>query len=288
MWRAAIGGGLLTVVTAALKMRIVDAHLPPFLEGLASGTNYAVSFVLLQVFGLVLATKQPAATAATFAGIVRDNRGAERSNKIADFVSHITSTQLAAALGNVVAVAAGSIVFDRLWRLLFTQPFLTPKSAEHVYEMLNPLHSATAFYAIVTGIILWLAALAGGWCENFATYYRITDAVAEHPVGTHVGQKTNREFCRHTREKSGGMVNEHCARIPAWFCTGHRLLLRGSAGRSPRNAILRHVSLGGSPVRKRSIGQSLALLCDGRNRRGLRFKSFCQLYYCRYRCTASL
>jgi site-specific recombinase len=68
MWRAAIGGGLLTVFTAALKMRIVDAHLPPFLEGLASGTNYAVSFVLLQVFGLVLATKQPAATAATFAG----------------------------------------------------------------------------------------------------------------------------------------------------------------------------------------------------------------------------
>jgi site-specific recombinase len=204
MWRAAIGGGLLTVVTAALKMRIVDAHLPPFLEGLASGTNYAVSFVFLQVFGFVLATKQPAATAATFAGIVRDNRGAERSNKIADFVSHITSTQFAAALGNVVAVAAGSIVFDRLWRLLFTQSFLMPKSAEHVYEMLNPLHSATAFYAIVTGIILWLAALAGGWCENFATYYRITDAVAEHPVGTHVGQKRTASFADALEKNLGG------------------------------------------------------------------------------------
>ncbi len=54
MWRAALGGGLLTVITAALKMRIVDAHLPPFIEGFAAGTNYAVSFVLLQVFGLVL------------------------------------------------------------------------------------------------------------------------------------------------------------------------------------------------------------------------------------------
>ncbi len=80
MWRAAAGGGrLLTVITAALKMRIVDAHLPPFIEGLAAGTNYAVSFVLLQIFGLVLATKQPAATAATFAGIIRNNRGVERS-----------------------------------------------------------------------------------------------------------------------------------------------------------------------------------------------------------------
>jgi site-specific recombinase len=81
---------------------------------------------------------------------------------------------------------------------------LTPKSAEHVYEMLNPLHSATAFYAIVTGIILWLAALAGGWCENFATYYRITDAVAEHPVGTHVGQKRTASFADTLEKKLGG------------------------------------------------------------------------------------
>ena len=62
---------LLTVVTAAMKLRIMDAQLPPFVEGFASGTNYAVSFVLLQILGLVLATKQPAATAATFAGIIR-------------------------------------------------------------------------------------------------------------------------------------------------------------------------------------------------------------------------
>ena len=204
MWRAAIGGGLLTVGTAALKMRIVDAHLPPFLEGFASGTNYAVSFVLLQIFGLVLATKQPAATAATFAGIVRDNRGAERSNKIAEFVSHITSTQLAAALGNVLAVGAGSVVFDRLWRLITSHSFLEPQSAEHVFEMLNPLHSMTAVFAIVTGIILWLAALAGGWCENFATYYRITDAVAEHPVGSHVGQKRTASFAESLEENLGG------------------------------------------------------------------------------------
>ena len=62
MWAAAVGGGLLTVITAAVKLRIYDAHTPPFVEGFASGTNYAVSFVWLQILGLVLATKQPAAT----------------------------------------------------------------------------------------------------------------------------------------------------------------------------------------------------------------------------------
>ncbi|MGB7556843.1 MAG: hypothetical protein WBM04_20935 [Candidatus Korobacteraceae bacterium] len=188
MWRAAVGGGLLTVITAALKMRIVDAHLPPFIEGLAAGTNYAISFVLLQVFGLVLATKQPAATAATFAGIIRNNRGVERSSKLTDFVARITSTQLAAAIGNVVAVSSGAVLFEMLWSRIFAESYLAPESATHVYETLHPFASGTAFYAAVTGVILWLAALAGGWFENFAVYYRFTDAVAQHPLGLRVGK----------------------------------------------------------------------------------------------------
>ena len=188
MWRAAAGGGLLTVITAALKMRIVDAHLPPFIEGFAAGTNYAISFVLLQVFGLVLATKQPAATAATFAGIIRNNRGVERSSKLTDFVARITSTQLAAAIGNVVAVSLGAVLFEMLWSYVFAESYLRPESATHVYETLHPFASGTAFYAAVTGVILWLAALAGGWFENFAVYYRFTDAVAQHPLGLRVGK----------------------------------------------------------------------------------------------------
>ena len=186
MWRAAIGGGLLTVFTAAIKMRIVEAQLPPFVEGFASGTNYAVSFVLLQIFGLVLATKQPAATAATFAGIVRDNRGLERSTKIAYLVSHITSTQLAAAIGNVAAVSVGAVLFEKLWVVMFAHSYLPIESATYVYTTLHPFASLTGLYAIITGIILWMAALAGGWCENFATYYRITEAVAQHPMGARV------------------------------------------------------------------------------------------------------
>ena len=45
---------------------------PPF--GVSSA--FAVSFLLLQMFGLVLATKQPAMTAAALANIMRTQRGA--------------------------------------------------------------------------------------------------------------------------------------------------------------------------------------------------------------------
>ena len=204
MWAAALGGGLFTVVTAAVKLRIYDAHFPPFVEGFAAGTNYAVSFIFLQILGLVLATKQPAATAATFAGIIRESRGVERENKLSEFVSRITSTQLAAALGNVFAVSIGAIFFERLWLLVFSESYLAHETATHVYETLNPTSSGTALFAVQTGIILWMAALAGGWCENFAVYYRLTDAVAEHPLGLKIGLGRMKKISRRLQRNLGG------------------------------------------------------------------------------------
>lgn len=204
MWRAAIGGGLLTVLTAAIKLRIVEAHLPPFVEGFASGTNYAVSFVILQILHLVLATKQPAATAATFAGIVRNSRGVERSSKITDFVARITRTQLAAALGNVIAVSLGAVLFEKLWSLALHRSYLPPATADHVYETLNVFDLNTAIYAAVTGVVLWMAALAGGWCENFAVFYRLPEAIAEHPVGLQVGGARMQKIARVLDRNLGG------------------------------------------------------------------------------------
>jgi site-specific recombinase len=204
MWRAALGGGLLTVFTAALKMSIIGKHFPLFVEGFFVGTDYAVSFVLLQIFGLVLATKQPSMTAATFAGIVRRNRGNARWTKIADFVADITRSQLAAALGNIVAVVVGAVAFEKLWQRMFSKSYLPLKSAEHVYQTLHPFTSGTAFFAILTGVILWMAAMIGGWCENFSVYHRVTEAVAEHPFGMHVGKHRLRRWADFLERDLGG------------------------------------------------------------------------------------
>jgi site-specific recombinase len=187
MWLAAVGGGLLTVLTAAFKMRIVEQNYPLFVEGFFAGTNYAISFILLQVFGLSLATKQPSATAATFAGIVRNNPGNASWSKIADFTARISRTQLAAAIGNVIAVCIGSVALERLWRVMFSEHYLPAESARHVYEALHPFASGTIIYAAGTGVILWLAALIGGWCENFAVFHRLTEAVSQHPFGLRIG-----------------------------------------------------------------------------------------------------
>lgn len=187
MWGAAIGGGLVTVFTGAIKLHIVSQVWAPFVEGFLIGTNYAISFLILQIFGLALATKQPSMTAATLADIIRRNRGDTRRTKIADFAASISRSQLAAAMGNVIAVSAGAVVFDQFWRVTHGHAYLATRQAEHVYLSLRPLASGTAFFAAATGVLLWLAGLIGGWCENFAIYNRIPEAIAQHPLGQRIG-----------------------------------------------------------------------------------------------------
>jgi len=189
MWRAAAGGGLLTVFTAAIKMQVIEGHFPLAVEGFLVGTDYAVSFVLLQIFGLALATKQPSMTAATLAGIIRENRGVTRWSKISEFAADISRTQLAAAFSNVIAVCIGAVVFERLWLRMFQAHVLAAESAHHVTTTLHPFTSGTAIFAAFTGVLLWLAAVIGGWFENFAVYHRVPEAVAQHPFGLRVGAR---------------------------------------------------------------------------------------------------
>lgn len=188
IWVAAAGGGLLTVGTAAMKMAIAAAGLALFMEGMVSGINYAVSFLILQAFGLMLATKQPAMTAATFAAIIRDRKGGERLEVIVDYAACICHSQLAATIANVVVVATGAYAFDAAWKWVSGHSFLSTAEAAYVFHALSPVDSGTVFYAALTGCILYLAALVGGWVDNWAVYHRLPQAIAEHRLGLRFGR----------------------------------------------------------------------------------------------------
>jgi site-specific recombinase len=188
MWLAAAGGGLLTVGTAAIKTTITATHTPDFVHGFLYGLNYAISFLLLQHLHLVLATKQPAMTAAALATIVRERHGEERSREAADYFARIVRSQLAAAMGNVIVVALGCATFDFLWELFVGHPFLARKDAEAIYQQLSPVNSGTVFYAALTGVILWLGSVCGGWFDNLCAYHHVARAIAQHPAGRYLGR----------------------------------------------------------------------------------------------------
>jgi site-specific recombinase len=210
MWKAALGGGLLTVGTAAIKLMVTNRGLPPFVEGFLAGLNYAVSFVLMQNFHLALATKQPSMTGATLARIIHHCRDASKSDELVEYVARITRSQLAAALGNILAVSAGAVVFSMLWKFARGEPFLSVETAEYAVTSLNPLHSGTIFYAALTGVILWLSSLAGGWVENWAVYHQLPRAIEEHRFGAAVSPETlakiSQSFSRNIAGWGGSIV----------------------------------------------------------------------------------
>ena len=190
MWKAAIGGGLLTVGTAAIKLMVTHKGLPAFVEGFLAGLNYAVSFVIMQNYHLALATKQPSMTGASLARIIQRYQASSNSDELVAYVKRIVRSQLAAALGNILAVGAGAVVFSLLWRRLFGHPFLDLGTAEYAVKSMHPLHSGTAFFAALTGAILWLSSLAGGWIENWAVYHQLPKAISEHRLGAALKPKT--------------------------------------------------------------------------------------------------
>ncbi|HYN43566.1 MAG TPA: hypothetical protein VE129_17445 [Thermoanaerobaculia bacterium] len=204
IWLAAAGGGALTVFTAAFKMLVHEWHLAPFPESFLYGLNYAVSFLLMQTFGLVLATKQPAMTAAALAQIMREAKGEDREEKIAGFFARLTSSQLAAAISNVVTVGVGAAVFVGGWLLLAGRPWVDEKTAKATFLVLSPLDSGTIFFAALTGVLLWMGSLAGGWFENWSTYHRLPEGIARHPLGRVFGAERMRRIAESLSKNASG------------------------------------------------------------------------------------
>ena len=189
IWLAAAGGGLLTVATVAIKFKVTHSGMPLFVEGLLAGLNYAVSFMLMHHFHLILATKQPAMTAAALANVMRSRDVSERLDTMVEFTVRICRSQLAAAMANVAVVFAGAFVFNLLWHLMLGHNYLGAKEAQQVFQMLSPVNSGTVFYAALTGVILWMAAIFGGWMDNWSVYRRLPQGIADHRLGEHFGRK---------------------------------------------------------------------------------------------------
>ncbi|KAF0250282.1 MAG: adventurous gliding motility protein AgmG [bacterium] len=182
MLKSSAGGGILTSLTTIVKYLIISLPtLPLFFEGLLSSVNYAVSFLLIQGFGFTLATKQPAATAATLVGAMNQLHEEHKLSKLVEQIARTTRSQLAAVIGNICMAIPASLIMDFVWQIVFSHHFFDQEKSQHLLDTLNPFTSGTIVFAALTGILLWFSSIAGGWIENWVTYHRIADAVGVNP-----------------------------------------------------------------------------------------------------------
>lgn len=207
MLLSAGGGGVLTTGTAALKFLIGSAHFAPFVEGMLAACNYGGSFIVMQLLGFTLATKQPSMTAAALAGTLRDSAHHPDLSALVTMIARITRSQLAAAIGNVGMVIPATLAFNAFWRSRHEgAAFLNQETAEHVLQSLHPTQSGTIFYAALTGVLLWSSSIAAGWLENWAVYRRLPEAIAQHRYGRVLGRGTMRWLSRFLQRNIAGFA----------------------------------------------------------------------------------
>jgi site-specific recombinase len=259
MWSSGAGGGLITTATAAFKTAIAGAHFPLVVEGLLSGANYALSFVLIQLCGFTLATKQPSMTAAALAGILQRGPGPEREEALATYAARITRSQLAAAFANVAFVAIGAFLFDLWWWSSQGAPFVTPEKSDSILRSMHPFESGLALYAAQTGVVLWASSLIAGWVENFAVYHRLPQAIAEHRLGE--WSWIGRARC----EAAARWFARHVSGIGGSVALGFLLAFTPIVGRATGLPLdVRHVTLSTGQVALACLGSTHSIFSDPR------------------------
>ncbi|WP_341744165.1 site-specific recombinase [Azonexus hydrophilus] len=179
MWRSAAGAGILIGIMALLKIKAAALGAPLFVEAFLFSMIYGLGFVTIFLLGFTVATKQPAMTAQTLAGLLdglKPNRQADLE-RIADVAAAVSRSQLAAIGGNVMVALPVAILVSLAAAFLFGGPPVDTAKAAHLMADLDPLSWAVP-HAAIAGFYLFLSGLISGYFDNRAAYANIGPRIA--------------------------------------------------------------------------------------------------------------
>ena len=180
MLAKAAGGGAVIGLTTWVKFALYTLGLSAFWMGFAAGLNYAMSFVLVQLLHLTVATKQPAVTAPAMVAKLRDLKSNDSVRSFVDEVAHLFRSQVAAIVGNVgLVVPVVLLISALLWHFRGAH-MIDVEHARHVLHDLN-LMGPTALFAAFTGVLLFASSIIAGWVENWFVLHRLDSAMTHHP-----------------------------------------------------------------------------------------------------------
>ena len=179
MLARASGGGAVMALTTYLKFGVSALHLPLFVEGLLASVNYAATFVAIQFAHFTVATKQPAMTAPALAARMRGLADPARMAAFLDEVGALVRSQSAGIFGNVFVVfpvtyALGTVLVHAAG----FAPVDGPKAAKTIDSL--SLLGPSAFFAALTGVLLWFSSVFAGWVDNWFAFRRLGPAIAGH------------------------------------------------------------------------------------------------------------
>lgn len=178
MLRRASGGGAIMGITTVIKLLLSKLALAEFFKGAFFGLNYATSFILIQLCGGTVATKQPANTAPALARRMDELRTAPQLESLVDEVVFLIRSQVAAVVGNLVLVIPSTWLLDLLWTQMKGHHLLDAHKAEVTLQSILPRNAW--LFATLTGGVLWLSSVIAAWAENWFILHQLSSSLAQH------------------------------------------------------------------------------------------------------------
>ncbi|HXC03599.1 MAG TPA: hypothetical protein VNZ86_02535 [Bacteroidia bacterium] len=171
---ASCKGGFIVSFMVVLKILISQADLPPFWEELGHSLNYAIGFVIIQLIGGALATKQPAMTASAIASTMDTKKeGGTSFFQLAVIVAKVCRSQTISFAGNLLLV----FPFALLWSVLFAKttgrPLVNNGQAMEMLHEMQPFMSLSFVFAAITGFFLFVSSVVAGYVDNKVLYSSI-------------------------------------------------------------------------------------------------------------------
>ncbi len=208
MWRSAMWAGFVVGFMALLKVYSGKADLAPLGFALAYAMNYSFGFVFIHIMHFTLATKQPAMTASTIAGVIGEIKGRMRDvEKLATLVIDLIRSQFAAILGNVLIAIPTAMLLAFIIAKLTGQPIMNAEKAHHMLRDLSPVDGLALVYAGMAGVCLFIGGLISGYYDNLAAYERIRERI-EHTrwLRSMLGEARLARFARYMDDNLGALA----------------------------------------------------------------------------------
>ena len=182
MLKAAMIGGFVVAMLAFMKIFISYINLAPALAAVAFGLLYAVGFVFIHTIGGVLATKQPAMTAAYLAQALDSTKNSATAlQNLCEVIVRTIRTQLIALLGNfLIAFPVGLAIGYGFYYVGL--PIVSVEKANHLLESSHPFHSLSFMYAAIAGVCLFVSGLIAGFASNWFQFNKVGSRLKQSPL----------------------------------------------------------------------------------------------------------
>jgi len=208
MWLSAGGAGVLIGLMALLKIKAAALHAPPLIEAFLFSMIYGGGFVLIYLLGMTVATKQPAMTAQTLAGMLGDLRATRNAEleRMVDVAAAVSRSQLAAIAGNVLVALPVAIAVGVGLGYWHGEPAVPLGKAAHLLDDLDPLSWAIP-HAAIAGFYLFLSGLITGYFDNRASYDDVGPRIGRlRWLRRLVGSNGAQWIGRYISERMGGIM----------------------------------------------------------------------------------